>query len=159
MTETTLQRAIGVRPVGVAIVACNGAAGPEGVLVGTLASLSADPPRVSFAIARTARPLAALRAAPALSIQLLAPDQVEVAVQFSDSARTAERFASADWRITTDRPPQLNGVAACLFGVAWQIFDTQTHALFVVDVTGAWRFGEASLLYKDGKFLPGDGTA
>lgn len=83
-------------PVSV-VTTVDGGGRPRGVTVGTLCSLSLDPPLVMFCLNRSSGSHAVLTTAPRILIHVLADDQAELAARFSQ--RGVDRFAglSGDW--------------------------------------------------------------
>jgi flavin reductase (DIM6/NTAB) family NADH-FMN oxidoreductase RutF len=94
--RATLRR----HPAGVAIVTLTSTSGPVGFTATSFASLSLDPPLVSFNITHTSSSIAALRQASSLIIHLLGEHQLALAQRFSRSAEM--RFADTSSWTTLD---------------------------------------------------------
>jgi len=82
---------------GVAIVVGETSDGPVGATVSSVASVSAEPPLLSFSLARTSTVGPRLIGCDQLSVLVLAETQVDLAAAYAD--RRAERFTAAQgWR-------------------------------------------------------------
>jgi flavin reductase ActVB len=79
------------------VTTADGSGKPRGVTVGTLCSLSLDPPLVMFCLNRSSGSHAVMTTASRTLIHVLADDQAELAARFSQ--RGVDRFAglSGDW--------------------------------------------------------------
>src|SRR5207248_649785 len=77
-------------PTAVAVVTAIDGTEPCGMTIGSLGSLSREPPLVLFCVAREARSHPALRAADRYCVSVLAHDQSAVARRFAD--RDPDRF-------------------------------------------------------------------
>ena len=98
---------------GVAVVTTDAGRGPAGVTVTSLASLSADPPLLSFGIAATASSWPHLRDARTAVVHLLAAGHLELARTFATSG--VDRFAAPTrWRRLPTGEPVLVDTAAWL---------------------------------------------
>ncbi|TAM64405.1 flavin reductase family protein [Mycobacterium sp.] len=101
--RATLRR----HPAGVAVITLASPSGPVGFTATSLASLSLNPPLVSFNITHTSSSIAALRNAESLIIHLLAEHQLALAQRFSQSAEL--RFAdTASWTALDTGEPLLH---------------------------------------------------
>lgn len=99
-------------PTGVAVIAATGPHGPVGLTVSSVASVSADPPALSFSViaSRSAR---AILAAPSLTINLLGPAHVGLARDFARS--DGPRFTPEQgWELLPTGEPVLPGAVASL---------------------------------------------
>ncbi len=82
---------------GVALVVGETPDGPVGATVSSVASVSVEPPLLSFSLLRASSTGGRLAAAGELSVFVLADDQADLAAVFAD--RDAERFTDAQgWR-------------------------------------------------------------
>lgn len=82
-------------PTSVAVITVGGRAGHYGLTVGTLSTLSLEPPLVMFAVSAASRLLPRLHTGAAIGINLLAADQTEIARQFAAAA--IDRFEGIRW--------------------------------------------------------------
>ncbi|WP_040825323.1 flavin reductase family protein [Nocardia jiangxiensis] len=83
---------------------------PQGLVVGTFASVSLDPPLVSFLVDRSSSTLPLIRAAGRFCANALAGDQDHVSRRFG--TKGADRFAEVTWRPSALGNPVLDGVVA-----------------------------------------------
>ncbi|MGY0388829.1 flavin reductase family protein [Nocardioides sp. WG-D5] len=102
-------------PTGVAVVATSTDTGPVGATVSSVASVSANPPMLSFSVSRSGRSGPALTASDRLAVHVLTDSQADVAAAFAD--RTAPRFTVAQgWTLQHGEPPVLDDAAASFYG-------------------------------------------
>lgn len=114
-------------PTGVAVVATSTDTGPVGATVSSVASVSANPPMLSFSVSRSGRSGAALTGSDRLAVHVLTDSQAHVAAAFAD--RTAPRFTVAQgWTLPHGEPPVLDDAAASFYG----------HVARVVPAGEAW---------------------
>ncbi len=98
---------------GVAVVTVDAGQGPAGVTVTSLASLSAEPPLLSFSISATASTWPHLRDAGTAVVHLLGAGHTELARTFATSG--IDRFAAPTrWRRLPTGEPLLDGAAGWL---------------------------------------------
>jgi flavin reductase (DIM6/NTAB) family NADH-FMN oxidoreductase RutF len=98
---------------GVAVVTTDAGRGAAGVTVTSLASLSAEPPLLSFSIAATASAWPHLRDARTAVVHLLGATHAELARTFATSG--IDRFAAPTrWHRLPTGEPVLDGAAAWL---------------------------------------------
>jgi flavin reductase (DIM6/NTAB) family NADH-FMN oxidoreductase RutF len=115
-----------------AIVACNGAGGPSGLLATSLAVVSATPPRLLFSVDKSAAAHDALIAAESVSIALLGADQRQDAEAFDPDGPA--RFDAARWRLDPAAPPELGEALASFAGPIRCRIDAGSATIFIVDV-------------------------
>jgi flavin reductase (DIM6/NTAB) family NADH-FMN oxidoreductase RutF len=99
-------------PTGVAVIAAGGSRGPAGLTASSVASVSVDPPALSFSVmgSRSAR---AILAAPSLTVNLLGPEHAGLARDFARS--DGPRFTSEQgWDVLPTGEPFLPGAQASL---------------------------------------------
>lgn len=107
------RRAFRRHAAGVAVVTADAGRGPAGVTVTSLASLSAEPPLLSFGISATASTWPNLRDAETAVVHLLAAGQAGLARIFATSG--IDRFAAPTrWRRLPTGEPVLDGAGAWL---------------------------------------------
>lgn len=100
-------------PAGVTIVTLESGSGPVGFTATSFASLSLDPPLVSFNITDTSSSIGAVRSAESLVIHLLGDHQQHLAQRFARSA--AERFSDESlWTRIESGEPVLHGTPVWL---------------------------------------------
>jgi flavin reductase (DIM6/NTAB) family NADH-FMN oxidoreductase RutF len=141
-------------PEGVAVVTVALEDDRLGLTVGSLLSLSLEPPLVGFAVRRDAALHELLREAGGFGVSLLAGDQAEVAAHFARGAPPIVHWHGIDVREGSD-PPQLEGALGWLTcGLAAE-HRTGDHTFFVGDVLLAEPGqGERGLVWVDGRYVP-----
>lgn len=143
-------------PAGVTVVTLAGPHGPVGFTATSFASLSLDPPLVSFNIAHTSSSIEALRAADSVVIHFLGEHQHHLAHRFSRTA--ADRFTDRSlWTALDTGEPILHGTPLWLRTTVHQLIDIGDHALAVGLVTrvhdGTHESPTAApLLYYNGRY-------
>ncbi|MFQ6394615.1 flavin reductase family protein [Nocardia sp. KC 131] len=143
-------------PAGVTVVTLRSATGPVGFTATSFASLSLDPPLVSFNIAHTSSSLTALRAADSVVIHFLGEHQHDLAKRF---ARTAdERFTDRSlWTTLDTGEPVLHGTPIWLRTTIRQLIPIGDHTFVVGLVTRVHdntdeKPAAAPLLYYNGSY-------
>ncbi|GAA4604466.1 flavin reductase (DIM6/NTAB) family NADH-FMN oxidoreductase RutF [Actinoplanes octamycinicus] len=137
---------------GVAVVTTDAGHGPAGVTVTSLASLSAEPPLLSFSITATASTWPHLRDAETAVVHLLGAGHTELARTFATSG--IDRFgAPTRWRRLPTGEPVLDDAAAWLrIAIEHRHPAGGSHLVIGrVEEAGLAEPG-APLLYHDGTF-------
>ncbi|EYT93167.1 conserved protein of DIM6/NTAB family [Frankia casuarinae] len=139
-------------PAGVAVITADAGTGPVGFTATSLASLSAEPPMVVFAISCGASSWPRLRVAETFVVTLLSSQQEEVARRFARSG--IDRFASPTrWTRLPTGEPLLDGGRAWLRCSARPPVEAGDHFLIIGQVLEADADPEASpLIYHDRTF-------
>jgi flavin reductase (DIM6/NTAB) family NADH-FMN oxidoreductase RutF len=152
--RATLRR----HPAGVAIVTLTSTSGPVGFTATSFASLSLDPPLVSFNITHTSSSIAALRQASSLIIHLLGEHQLPLAQRFSRCAEM--RFAdTSSWTTLDTGEPLLYDTPTWLRVELRQLLAAGDSTLVIGLVTHAHCAPEqdgtppAPLIYHHGGYL------
>ena len=115
---------------GVTIVTLNSPDGPVGFTATSFASLSLDPPLISFNISDTSSSLAALSAADSVVIHFLGEHQRHLAQRFARTA--AQRFSDrALWSPLDTGEPILHGTPLWLRTTLEQLIPIGDHTLVV----------------------------
>ena len=135
----------------VVVVTAPGDPSPAGLTATSLASVSLDPPMVSFAVARTASAWPMLSRTGRLAVHLLADDQQRLATTFATSG--IDRFADVRWRPGPGGEPLLEDAAAYLCCEVEAHVPAGDHVLVLARVaeTLVARSG-APLMYHDGSY-------
>ncbi len=143
-------------PAGVTIVTLAGADGPVGFTATSFASLSLEPPLISFNIAHTSSSIASMLGADSLVVHFLGEHQQELARRFSREA--GQRFSEpALWTTLDSGEPVLHGTPLWVRATVWERFAIGDHTLVVGlvtrvhDETGAAPLA-APLLYYNGAY-------
>jgi flavin reductase (DIM6/NTAB) family NADH-FMN oxidoreductase RutF len=117
---------------GVVVVTAAGPDGPLGFTCQSFASLSLEPPLVSFAPARTSSTWPRIREAGAFCVNVLADDQEALSVGFARSG--VDKFAGVDWWPGPDDAPLLGGACAWVGCTLWREYDGGDHTIVVGQV-------------------------
>jgi flavin reductase (DIM6/NTAB) family NADH-FMN oxidoreductase RutF len=147
--RATLRR----HPAGVTIVTLDSGAGPVGFTATSFASLSLDPPLVSFNITRTSSSIDALRAAETVVVHLLGAHQLPLAQRFSRSAE--ERFTDPSlWSRLDTGEPVLHDTPTWLHTRIEQLIPAGDSVLVIGRVARVRRADSdgAPLLYHEGAY-------
>jgi 3-hydroxy-9,10-secoandrosta-1,3,5(10)-triene-9,17-dione monooxygenase reductase component len=102
-----LRQALGHYPTGVSVV--TGMAGdgtPLALVIGSFTSVSLDPPIVGFLPMRNSFTWQAMSSGPALCINVLGHDQIDLCNRMS--ARTGDRFEAVSWSPSRHGVPMLD---------------------------------------------------
>ena len=145
---------------GVAVVTVGGEP-PAGFCVTSLASLSLDPPLMSFTVGLRSASWGAVRGATWVMVQLLAAGQEEVARTFA-GPRPARFGTGTSWHRDPLGLPVLDGVLARFVLTPVSFRPVGDHALVIGLVVRAGRESDAGpLVHHDGGFvgLPGPSGA
>ncbi len=148
-----LRRAFRRHATATAVVTADSASGgPVGFTASSLASVSADPPLLSFNIATTSSSWPAVSLAAHLAVHVLAADQSDVARRFATHG--IDRFAAPTrWRTGPYRVPLLDGVAATFVVTTVQRFRAGDHVIVVARVLHtAYDPAAQPLVHHDGEF-------
>jgi flavin reductase (DIM6/NTAB) family NADH-FMN oxidoreductase RutF len=152
VTAETYRAVLRRHPAGVVIITLMSDAGPVGFTATSFASLSLDPPLVSFNITHTSSSIAALRNASSVAVHLISEEQLHVARRFSASAE--QRFNdAASWSLLETGEPLLTGAATWLRATLTQLIPAGDSTLVIAEVTHLRCSGNsAPLLYHDGDY-------
>ncbi|MGW1559734.1 flavin reductase family protein [Streptomyces sp. NPDC002144] len=137
---------------GVAVITARGDAGPVGFTATSLASVSAEPPMLSFGISLGASSWPAIAATDHIGVHILGDHQQELAATFAKSG--ADRFgAPTAWREGPEGVPVLDDVLAWLVCRIVARVPAGDHRIVLAEValgdpTGPGR----PLLYHQGRF-------
>ena len=140
-------------PSGVAVVTVDTDEERLGLTVGTLVSLSIEPPLVGISIAREAAMHELLRRAGGFALSLLAAGQEAVAQHFARGVPPIAHWHGIAHREGASGAPLLEGALGWLECRTWAEHDAGDHTFFVGEVLGA-ELGTAAppLLYLDGRY-------
>lgn len=119
---------------------------PHGATVSSFASLSLDPPLVSFALDRGSRLLAHLRPGDRVGVNILGSHQHEVASAFARRRGPGSKFDGVGWTVR-DGLPYLPESAGWTAGRVERHVDGGDHILLVVSVEEAEPTPAAPLTY------------
>jgi len=115
---------------GIVVITANGPDGPLGFTCQSFASLSLDPPLVSFSPARASSTWRRIREVGTFCINVLAADHQDVSAGFARSG--VDKFGGVDWRPSpASGAPVLNGVSAWVDCELWAEHDGGDHTIAV----------------------------
>jgi flavin reductase (DIM6/NTAB) family NADH-FMN oxidoreductase RutF len=143
-------------PAGVTVVTLNSENGPVGFTATSFASLSLEPPLVSFNIAHTSSSLTALLAADSVVIHFLGEHQHDLAQRFARTAQ--ERFTDRSlWTALDTGEPALHGTPIWVRATIQQLMHIGDHTFVVGLVTRVHDDTNetptaAPLLYYNGRY-------
>lgn len=132
VSPEVMRDVLGHFATGVVVVTARSA---EGDLLGftcqSFASLSLEPPLVSFAPARGSSTWPRIRAVGAFCVNVLAADHRELSVGFARSGRHIDKFAGVDWYPAPSGAPVLDGVSAWIDCTLGAEHDGGDHTIVV----------------------------
>lgn len=136
---------------GVAILTVNYGGRPYGFTATSVASLSVDPPRFTFNMARTSSSWPAVANSTYVGVHMLGLENRELAERF---ARARDRFSGEHWEAGPHGVPLLKDVPAYLVGRIELRLSFENNAVVVVDVVdGSLGDEKAPLLYHSGAYV------
>ena len=141
---------------GVAIVACLDRGQPRGLLVSSLSSLSAEPPRLLFCVRQLAATHDPLLRAERCSLSVLSDDDVDEAERFSRPDPAGLRFTTPGWRIPEGGPPRFDGALISPRGSISRRIDAGSHSIFILDVEAVESRDAGPLVYFDRGYVAVD---
>jgi flavin reductase (DIM6/NTAB) family NADH-FMN oxidoreductase RutF len=137
---------------GVTVVITHGADGTfHGLTVNSFSSVSLDPPLVLWSLANKARSMAAFRECSHYIINLLAEDQVDLALRFS--RQVENRFESLKFDTSRTGLPILDGVAAWFECQNRSRYQEGDHHIFVGQVERCQMKPSRTLGFHGGRFV------
>lgn len=119
-------------PAGVAILTTMGVAGPEGLTVSSLASVSVVPAVVSVSLGHDSTTLAALTEGSRVIVHMLDADRAGLANDFAVPG--ADHFAGIAWRPSAEGAPRLETPGFVLHGFVQSMTDTGSATLIAVTI-------------------------
>ena len=114
---------------GIVVITAVGPDGPLGFTCQSFASLSLEPPLVSFAAARSSTTWPRIRAVGAFCVNVLAADHQELSARFARQG--GDRFAGVGWRPGPSGSPVLDGVSAWIDCLLWNEYDGGDHTVVI----------------------------
>jgi flavin reductase (DIM6/NTAB) family NADH-FMN oxidoreductase RutF len=135
---------------GVAIITATYEGVPYGFTATSVASLSAEPPRFSFNMARTSSSWPAVANTNYVGVHMLSTENEGLANRF---ARTKDRFTGDHWDAGPEGVPILRDVAGWLLGRISMRLSFENNAVVVAEVVaGSIGPDGAPLLYHGGSY-------
>lgn len=153
-----MRRVLGHFCTGIAVITAHDGTRPIGFTCQSIASVSLDPPYVSFCPSNTSTSWPLIRQVGTLCVNVLAADQSEVCAQFA--TRGDDKFAGIDWRPGANGAPTLDGTLAAVEADVEFEHTAGDHSIVVARVTGLWAHQERGpLLFYRGGYGVFDGSA
>jgi 3-hydroxy-9,10-secoandrosta-1,3,5(10)-triene-9,17-dione monooxygenase reductase component len=125
LNASSLRRAMGRIPTSVAVVTGQGPEGPVGMTVGSLSTVSLDPPLVTFFAMKDSRSFAALRNLDRICINVLDEDHADVCFAFASSS--GPKFAVGDWHMDGAGAPVLNTASISMECTVDSVYEAGDH--------------------------------
>ncbi|GAB5534722.1 MAG: flavin reductase family protein [Rubricoccaceae bacterium] len=148
-TGDALRNALRAVPSPIVVVTLWTDAGPRGATIGSFASVSLDPPLVSFNVTHDTRLHDALAETDALAIHFLAADQADIATRFAIPDLSGhDQLEPFDHQLVDGTPPLIDGVLSTLVCTTATTIEAGDHSVIIASVE-AIRPGRetAPLLY------------
>jgi 3-hydroxy-9,10-secoandrosta-1,3,5(10)-triene-9,17-dione monooxygenase reductase component len=132
VSPAVMREVLGHFVSGIVVVTAATPGGPIGFTCQSFASLSLDPPLVSFAAARTSTTWPRIREVDTFCVNVLAADHQELSVGFARSAGdSVDKFDGVPWRPSPSGAPVLEGVSAWIDCTLWNEYDGGDHTIAV----------------------------
>ena len=132
VSPAVMREVLGHFVSGIVVVTAATPTGPIGFTCQSFASLSLDPPLVSFAAARTSSTWPRIREADTFCVNVLAADHQELSIGFARSANAGvDKFAGVPWNPSPSGAPVLDGVSAWIDCTLWNEYDGGDHTIAV----------------------------
>ncbi len=140
-------------PHGVSVLTVDLEGERMGVTIGSLVSLSLEPPLVGVSIGKQASCYELLRSSGGFAVSLLADDQEALAQHFARGVPPIAHWSGIATRVSELGPPLLEGAVGWLECRIWAQYDAGDHTLFVGEVLRAEREGSKQpLVYIESSF-------
>jgi flavin reductase (DIM6/NTAB) family NADH-FMN oxidoreductase RutF len=151
LAPNAFRQAFRRHPAGVVVVTVDAERGPAGFTATSLASVSAEPPLVSFGISSTSSSWPHLRDTRSVVVNFLGSRQEDIARRFATSG--IDRFADTPWRRLPTGEPVIDGVPGWLRADVHSLIPVGDHHIVLAQVVEA-HLGdqEPPLLYHDGQY-------
>lgn len=139
-------------PAGVALITANTPHGPVGLTASSVASVSVDPPTLSFSVTKSRGSAGGVLEAESFVVHLLGESQADIAKLFAVSG--SERFTEAQgWRTLATGEPHLPDAPTALRAHAVEIVEAGSSRLVLAEVLEILSGPDAApLIYQDRKF-------
>lgn len=134
-TGEGLREALRAVPSPIVVVTLQTESEPRGATIGSFASVSLDPPLVSFNVTRGTRLHDALVETRQLAIHFLAADQADIATRFAiPDLDGADQFGPFAHQLVDGQPPLLDGVLHSLMCVTESAIEAGDHLVVIASV-------------------------
>jgi flavin reductase (DIM6/NTAB) family NADH-FMN oxidoreductase RutF len=154
VTPERMRAVLGTFTTGVAVITAM-AQRPLGFTCQSFASLSLEPPLVSFSSARTSTTWPRIRDVGTFCVNVLAHDQHELSEQFAQQG--VDRFAGVTWALSPLGAPLLEGVSAWVDCELATEYDGGDHTIVVAAVRGLNSNPDRHpLIFYRGRYAPSE---
>lgn len=151
VSPAQMRNVLGHFASGIVIVTAAGPDGPVGFTCQSFASLSLEPPLVSFSPARTSSTWPRIRQIGRFCVNVLADHHEELSNAFARSG--TDKFAGVHWRPAPSGSPVLDGVCAWIDCALFDEFDGGDHTIVVGRVVDLGAKGaRLPLLFHRGRY-------
>ena len=133
VTPQAMREVLGHFVSGVVVITAQGAEEPLGFTCQSFASLSLDPPLVSFSPSRTSTTWPRIREVGRFCINVLAEDHQEYSNGFARSG--TDKFANVNWTAAPSGAPVLEGVSAWIDCTLRDEYDGGDHTVVLGHVS------------------------
>ena len=142
-------------PHGVSVLTVDFEGERMGVTIGSLVSLSLEPPLVGVSIGKEASSYELLRRSGEFVVSLLAEDQEALAQHFARGVPPIAHWSGIAIRDSQLGPPLLEGAVGWLECRVWADYDAGDHTMFVGEVLRAGRDeSKRPLVYIESSYRP-----
>ncbi len=151
LDSRSLRDAMGEFATGVTVVTARAADGqPVGVTINSFASVSLDPPLVLWSLGLQSPSLAVFEACSHYAVNILAADQVELSLRFSQAQN--DRFAGIDTIVGAGGTPILPGCSAWFECRNEMRYPGGDHLILVGHVENFGRREKPPLVFHGGRY-------
>lgn len=148
-----LRDAFGQFATGVTVVtARNDQGAPIGITANSFASVSLEPPLVSWCVDRESTRFEELVKADCFTISVLGEKQTELSNLFASRSWDDAVFDEIDWSVGLNNVPQLQGVSARFHCRLVQSHEAGDHVILVGQVVEFENFPQAPLVFFQGDY-------
>lgn len=144
----TIRRAMGRVPTSVAVVTALCDDGPVGMTIGSLTSVSLDPPLVAFFVFSGSSTFTKLRRCPQFCVNVLAEDQAEICHGFAQL--DGAKFELGEWEYHHGIPT-IKGAVATVLCEQDHVFEAGDHLGMIGRVTAVEFSDQRPLVYYRGQ--------
>ncbi|TCU06094.1 flavin reductase family protein [Rhizobium sullae] len=125
---------------GVALICTNSGNRPYGMTATAVCSVSADPPTLLVCLNRKGSTCSAVSESGAFSVNLLGPENVELASTFASApADLQDRFSVGEWTMLKTGAPILQNSSASFDCEVVEELDSGSHRIFIGQVRAVSR--------------------
>lgn len=148
LDPATFRRALGGFPTGVTIVTAQAEGRPVGMTANSFASVSLNPPLVSWCVATGSPSHAAFAGADAYAVHFLGADHQDIAMRFA--GKRGDKFAGIGHHPGRSGAPILDGLAPVLDCRVWARYPGGDHTILVGEVVRLVERTQDPLLFHSG---------